>query len=87
MPGVTYIHRMDLLHFLLSVVSYSLSSLCLYLQWCTAKYECFNTTGNNVGKWHFGFVGTIKRSVFTARFFNTVILTSHCLVNQLCQQL
>lgn len=43
--------------------------------------------GNNVGKWHFGFVGTIKRSVFTARFFNTVTLTSHCLVNQLCQQL
>lgn len=53
----------NLLHFLLNVVPYSLSSLCLYLQWYMVKYDCLNTTGN-VGRWDFVFVGTVKRCVY-----------------------
>lgn len=52
--------RQNLLHFPLSVVLYSLSSLCVYLQWYTVKYDCLNTAGNNTGKWHFVVVETVK---------------------------
>lgn len=70
-----------------------IESLAFSPQCCTLQLEFFvslftvvhckvwlsDTTGNNVGKWHFGFVWTVKRSVFMARSLSTVMFTSHCL--------
>lgn len=66
------------LHLLFSIVPYSLSSVCLILQCTPVNIDCLNTTDHNVGKWCFGLLGTVKRSVLIARFLSTVMPTSHC---------
>lgn len=76
-----YVDRISCILFSVLYLTAWVPCILIY-NWYIVKYECRIATGNGVGKLHFVFVGTVKRSVFMARFLSTVTLTSqHAYIN------